>query len=296
MSTVLPELEGESLFESESEFEGAHETELEGEHEQEQFFGTLASLAARAASSPTLRRVGLAAARAALGGLGGIGGAIGGVPGSRGAAMGQRIGSDVAGWLSNLVPDSELEAEFEGELENELEVNPIKRWYPDLRESEFEHEHEHEHEHETELEALALMEHLGHAASMAESEAEAEQFLPALIPLALKALPLVGKVAMKAAPHLLRGVSNIARSLFRSPTTRPLIRTIPTIMRRTAAQMARQVGSGAPVTPQLAVRTLARQAAGVLSNPGVCAAAYRRSRALDRRFHVATRSCCRCGR
>ena len=93
---------------------------------------------------------------------------------------------------------------------------------------------------------------------------------------------------MRAAPQLIRGVARVTRTLRRNPATRPLVRTMPTIVRRTTANLARRVARGQPVTPQVAVRTLARQTARVLSNPQQCVHAYQRSRALDRRYHAAT--------
>jgi hypothetical protein len=167
--------------------------------------------------------------------------------------------------LSNLLPQAEYEEEFEGEFEDEL--NPIRRVYPD-----------------------ALMEHLGHAAAEAESEAEAEAFIGALIPLAARILPRVAPTIMRAAPRLIRGAANVARTLRRHPATRPLVRALPTVVRRTAANIAQQVAQGRPVTPQSAVRTLARQTARVLSSPQQCVQAYQRSRALDRQFHRSSSS------
>jgi hypothetical protein len=259
---ALPELEEEYEGEWESELEGEWESEYEGEWESEEFFGRLAGLARRAIQSPTLRRVGLAAARTALGGLGDIGGAIGGAPGTRGSAVGRRLGTQAAGLLGGLLPQSEFEEEFEWEMEGEL--NPIRRVYPD-----------------------ALMEHLAHRATAAESEAEAEAFIGALVPLAARLLPRVAPTIMRAAPGLIRGVAGVTRTLRRSPTTRPLVRTIPTIVRRTAANIAQQTARGQPVTPQTAVRTLARQTAQVLTSPQQSVQAYQRARALDRRYHRA---------
>jgi len=131
------------------------------------------------------------------------------------------------------------------------------------------------------------MEHLGHAAAEAESEAEAEALVGALIPLAARLIPRVAPAIMRTAPQLIRGVSRVARTLRTNPVTRPLVRAIPTVVRRTAADLARQAGRGRPITPQGAARTLARQTARVLGDPRRCVAAYRRSRALDRRFHRA---------
>jgi hypothetical protein len=231
MSTLAYELELED--EGEFEAEAMGEFEAEGEEESEEFFRQLASLAAQAARSPALRRIGQAAARSALGGLAGQG---------------------------------ELEGEWEWEDEGEEEANPIRRVYPD-----------------------ALMEHLGHAASQTESEAEAEAFVGALVPLAARVVPRVAPAVMRAAPQLIRGVARVTRTLRRNPATRPLVRAVPTIVRRTTASLARRVARGRPVTPRTAVRTLAGQTARVLSDPRQCVHAYRRSRALDRRYHVAAR-------
>jgi hypothetical protein len=267
---ALPELEGE--FEGEGEFEDEGEMEYEfegeeeyeGEYESEEFFRRVASLARRAARSPMLRRVGLAAARGGLRGLGNIGGALGGAMGTRGAALGRDLGNVASRHLTGLLPQQE----FEGEWEEEYEVNPQQRAYS----------------------PAALMEHLGHAAAQAESEAEAEAFIGALVPLAAQILPRVAPTIMRAAPQLVRGLANVARTLRRSPQTRPLVRTLPTVMRRTAATLARQQARGRPVTPPRAVQALARQTAQVISNPHQCVQAYQRSRQLDRQFHRAVRN------
>jgi hypothetical protein len=70
-------------------------------------------------------------------------------------------------------------------------------------------------------------------------------------------------------------------------------------VRATAADIARQSSSGLAVTPQTAVRTLARQTVRVLGSPQHSAHAFRRSRVLDRHFHRtgATRGavCSACG-
>jgi hypothetical protein len=162
----------------------------------------------------------------------------------------------------------EYEGEFEGESEAERILNPVRRVYPD-----------------------AMMEHFGHAAAQAQSEAEAEAFIGALIPLAARLIPRVAPAIIRAAPGLIRGVSGIGRTLRASPSTRPLVRTVPTIVRRTAADIARQGARGRPVTPQQAVQTLARQANTVLANPQLTRQALRRAVAADRRYHQVATSC-----
>jgi len=254
MAAPAWEHELEALPELEFELEGAGflegEYEQEGEFETEQFFGRLAKMA----TSPALRRIGMSAARAALQSL------------SESELEGEgelEFEFEGEGFL-------EGEGELEGELEYEYELNPIKRVYPD-----------------------AMMEHLAHAAMEAENEQEAaEQFFPLIGLAAAKLLPLAAKAGakllpklMKSAPKLIRGVSNMTRSLHRNPRTRPLLRTMPTIVNNTMNNLARQAARGRPVTSQQAVRTLAQQANRVLSNPQRCAQAYRRSRTLDRQMH-----------
>lgn len=269
MSTPALELE----LEYESEYEG------EGEYEAEEFFGRLAGLARRAIQSPALRRIGLSAARSALGGLGSLGGRLGGaIGGARGAALGRDLGSvvgrNVSGWLPQREYEGEFElegefefegeSEFEGEfeMEGEFEVNPQRRVY-----------------HE------ALMEHFGHSAAEAESEEEAEAFIGAMIPIAARLAGRAAPAIMRAAPQLIRGAAGVARTLMRNPTTRPLLRTLPNIVRNTARSLAQQAQHGRPVTPQAASRTLARQTARVIGDPRRAVQAYQRSRALDHGYH-----------
>ena len=182
---------------------------------------------------------------------------------------------DLGGIIGGLLGEGEFEDELEGEDEWEGEyedegeemANPLRRVYPD-----------------------AMMEHLGHAAAEAETEAEAEAFIGALVPLA-------AGLARKAAPHiarstpqLVRGLSKVARTLRRNPTTRPLVRVLPTVASRTTRSLARQVAHGRPITARRASRTLAGQTAAVLRSPHVRHNVVRRARALDRTYHRATRT------
>jgi hypothetical protein len=262
MSGLATELENELGFQLEHEFQ--HESEHEQEAEHEAFFNHLAAMADRAGRSQGLRRIALAAARSAL------------------RASGR----------SYPVIEGEMELEGEGEMEGagllELVSTPAERAH-----------------------FAAMMEHEGHAAAEAANEQEAaEHFLP-LIPLAAKfiAPKLLGFAAKKiggkflgkagsqlirrvaprvlgrVAPRLTRGVANVARTLFRNPTTRPLLHAVPRIARGTMRTLVSRVARGRPVTPRLAVRTLARQTAKTLSSPRTLVQAYRRSLAGDRRYH-----------
>ena len=180
--------------------------------------------------------------------------------------------------------ESELEFEFEGAGELELEgglegeINPVRKIYAD-----------------------AMMEHLAHVAAECESEQEAaEQFLPliglaakkllpvvarALAPAARKALPRIARAVTHVEPKLTRGVTQIARTLYRNPGTRRLLHAVPSIARRTVHTIAGQAAKGQPVTPTAALRTLAHHAKYVLGHRGHRHQALRRSAILDRRFH-----------
>ena len=270
MSTMALELEAVPEYEDESEleleWEGESELEWAGQTESEEFFRRLAGLARRAATSPRLRRAARAAARAAGRGLGDVGAALGGRPGSVGARVGGTAGAAVGRILADLFPRSG-DPELELELESEAEANPIRRVYPD-----------------------ALMEHLAHRAAETESEAEAEALVGALIPLAARVVPRAAPAILRATPQLARGIAGATRVLRASPATRPLVRTMPQIVRRTAASIARQAATGRPVTPQRAVTTLARQTSRTLSSPRQCVVAYQRNKALDRTYHRQVRA------
>jgi hypothetical protein len=170
------------------------------------------------------------------------------------------LGSIAKGLLGE--EEWEEEGELEEEDEGEYEANPLLRVYPD-----------------------ALMEHLGHAATEAESEAEAEAFIGALVPLAARLIPKVAPALMKAAPRMISQAGKVARVLRKSPVTKPLVRAIPNIMKRTTQSLADQAARGKVITPQTAVRTLQRQTLRVLKNPGNRTKALRHARVADRRFH-----------
>jgi len=185
---------------------------------------------------------------------------------------------------------ADVESELEGAMEGEWETSPqaFQRSFAD-REA---------------APSAALMEHLGHAAAEAESNGEAFAFLAPLLPLALKALPLAAKalgiggkllpkVASKmatVAPKLIKGVNAAAKTLRNNPATKGLVKVLPRVMRNTTADLAQQIVQGAPVTGNIAVRTLARNTARVLSDPRATVQTLRRAQALDRSLDQAVTS------
>jgi hypothetical protein len=256
MSGAISEFETELLPEL-----GASHEHLEASHESEQFFGALANLAHRGAgwiSTPgsPQRQLALSAARQALTrGASALGGwTAGRYLGPEDAAAGGALGAQAGTWLGGLLPQQEYESEFE--------LNPTRKIYPD-----------------------AMLEHLGHAATETASEAEAEALAGAMVPLAARIMPRAAPILTRATPGLVCAVSGVTQRLRRDPATRPLVRTLPAIVRATAATLIQQAARGVPVTPQAAVNMLARQTLRVLGSPQRSAAAFRRSQALDRHYH-----------
>jgi hypothetical protein len=113
-----------------------------------------------------------------------------------------------------------------------------------------------------------LMEHLGRLATRTRDEAEAEALVGALVPLAATLVPSARPALMRATPGLVAGLSGAARVLRAHPATRPLVRRLPTVARRTALVLGRRAAQGRPAPPEVALGALARQAMRVLGAGG----------------------------
>ena len=146
--------------------------------------------------------------------------------------------------------------------------------------------------------AAALMEHLGHAAAESENEAEAEAFVGAAVPLVAHVVPAAGPVMLRVAPALIRRVRAVARTLRGHGSTRPLVRVLPAVLRRTGRSLGSRIRRGAIVTPQLAVRIFAGHTRRILTSSPRSVSAWQRSRALDALAHrggsasAGARPCC----
>ena len=237
MSGIASELEQELEFELEQELEQEGETEQEElEFELEQNWGWPMSWSSSTSMRPSMRPFSITLRRWRI------------------AAGGHRRCGALP-WPPRARRSKEqpglsrrrMEGELEGEYELELEFNPARRAHLN-----------------------AMLEHMGHAAADAATEQEAaEHFLPLIplvakfaLPLLGKALPFAAKAAAKLAPKILgkvvpnptRGVANIARTLFRNRSTRPLLHAIPRIARGTTTHLGRRVARGGRVPPVLAAR------------------------------------------
>ena len=237
--------EGEFEFEGEGELEFEAEGEYEGEFEGEQFFGRafrrigrgIGGFVRRAA--PILRSVARVAAPL-------VGTAVGG---PLGGMIGRAAGSMLEG-------EGEFEYEMEGEFEGEYEA-----------------------ELEAEMEAMtshqATAEFMAAVAASAQSEAEAEAMAGAATVASIRGEDLA--TLRRVLPSMVEGTAVLTRVLRRRRSTRPAVRAVPTIVRRTASTLVRRAAAGQPVTRRTAARVMAQQTRTVLSRPNICGSALQRN-------------------
>ncbi|MBB3695690.1 hypothetical protein [Sphingomonas sp. BK580] len=178
-----------------------------------------------------------------------IGGALGG---PAGAAIGGRLGGFV----------QQLEAEDEGESEDEMNARA------DIPATE-----------DQLAEAVALAASRGRAVDAQSLGSQVTIFLGSRAPLPVKAvLPVLSKAS-----------GDVARVLVsrRDPRARALVRTLPTIQRRTVATLTHKARRGKPVTPRIAARVMAKHAQRTLSSPQAITRALAgnaaKKRSLDRK-------------
>ncbi|MGW6199985.1 hypothetical protein ACWF0M_27845 [Kribbella sp. NPDC055110] len=194
-----------------------------------------------------------------LGAIGGIGKALGGL-------LGGGDGEYEAEF--EFEAEAETEDEAEEEYEDEAFVNPVRRLYPDAE----------------------LMAHLSAKAAQTSSEAEAEAFLGALVPLASKLIPRAAGVLARNAPALIRGTSALGRRLRRNPATRKYVTAMPVILQRTAQSLADQAASGRPVSAQTALSTMTRIAGRIFRQGSERNRAMRAVGTFDRRYRRRART------
>ncbi|HEX7828805.1 MAG TPA: hypothetical protein VF787_04085 [Thermoanaerobaculia bacterium] len=261
----LGEGEGESEWESLGEGFGTHESLGEGplgESEQEQFLGPILKGLGLGESEyefegaqegeqffkkfiskalPVLKKVAKVAAPI-------VGGAVGG-------PLGSKIGSMAV----KLLGESEFEYEFEGEFEYESES-----------EAEFEAVME-----GPLTEQQALGELMATAAANALTEMEAEAQIGAATVISLS--PHDRQALRHVLANINRGSAVLTRILRRNRSTAPFVRTVPTIVKRTAVTLKKQAAAGRPITKQSAAKAMAKQTRKVLSSPPVCSRAVARN-------------------
>ncbi len=161
----------------------------------------------------------------------------------------------LAGKLYGVAEAEELEMEGESDSEDELGDLEV----PGLS-----------------LEDYALAEDLAAQAAAAECDGEAQSLVGGITIHIIAPAPFKIK---KVAPIIIRRTTRLVRLLRNKKTPgRVLVRTVPTIIRRTVGSLVRKGRKGKPVTKRTAVRVLAKQTRRVLSSPKRTAAALVRNR------------------
>ena len=248
--------EGEGEGELEFEGEGEGELELEGESGEAFSFGgmfkKIGNFVKKAA--PILKSVAKVAAPM-------VGTAIGG---PFGAVLGNLASSALGeGELEGEFElEGELELEGEGELEGEMEMESESEMASEI----VGHEH-------TQHEALAEM--MAESASQEQHEGEAEAMIGAATMTVIS--PRDRRALRRILPHLTRGVAILTRILRRRRATRPAVRAIPTIVRRTVKSLKKRAAAGKPLTRRTVGRAAAAQVRKVLGSPKACTAAIARN-------------------
>jgi hypothetical protein len=179
-----------------------------------------------------------------------------------GTAIGGPAGTMLGGLASSLLKEQELEGEFEAEGEFE---------------SEMEGEHEVAHEiasHEMTMHE-ALGEMMAEAAAQEAHGGQAEGMVGAAVVSVLS--PRDRRALRRLLPHLVSGACVLARILRRRRETRPFVRAVPTIMRRTVRSLKRQAAAGTPITRRSAARTATTQVRRVLGSSRAATAAVARN-------------------
>ncbi|MBD9374514.1 hypothetical protein IB238_17975 [Rhizobium sp. ARZ01] len=178
-----------------------------------------------------------------------IGGALGG---PAGAAIGGKLGSVVRS----------LEAD--NEIETEEEMNAMIR-------------------------VPAIDDQLSEAMAVAASKAPVSDALALGSAITITISSRAPLAVKTVTPVLAKASADVARRLAATndPRARTLIRTLPTIQRRTIATLTRKAQTGKPVTPRTALRVMAKQANRTLTNPNTIAKALAgnaaKKRQIDRR-------------
>jgi hypothetical protein len=183
------------------------------------------------------------------------------------------------------------EFELEGEYEGDPFIGNLLRGLGSAfgGDGEFEYEYEQHPEALPEFETVpaseyeVMAEHLAHMAANSQSEAEAEAFIGALIPMVARGLSAAAPVISRVVPQIIRPLAQAGRALLQNPQTRPLVRTFPTIARSSIATLAQRVAKGQPVNARVAARTVAGDVAQVLGNPRRASAVMKRSRQIHSR-------------
>jgi hypothetical protein len=250
------------LGEGEDEFEGLGEYE-DGEQFFKKAFRGIGRIVKTAA--PLLGRVAKIAAPLVAKAVGGaLGGPAGAMLASKLASTATRAIGGGGFKLPFKIPGLSEAHEFE--LQHEANG--------------FQESHEFE-SHELEFEAHELESHeaqaelMAHFAAQAQSEFESEAFVGGAVTMSLSRRDRAA--LRRLVPGLIRGAAILTRVLRMQRTTRPMVRVVPTIIRRTARTLVRGARSGRPISRNRAAQVMAGHTRRVLSSPLICGQVLQRN-------------------
>jgi hypothetical protein len=181
--------------------------------------------------------------------------------GPAGAALGKAAGSALG--------EGEFEDEFESEFEDEFEGEGEEEMTRDIAAHPLTHN-----------EAMAEM--FAEAASKEPHGVAAEAMAGAAAVTVLS--PSDRRALRTILPHLVRATAILTRILRRRRMTRPMVRAVPAIVRRTVKDLKRHAAKGRPITRRRAARAAAKQVKRVLSSPKACTAAVTRNLKVSRAY------------
>ena len=197
------------------------------------------------------------------------------------SAVGGPFGAILGKVAGAALGEDELhEDEFEMHHEDEYEAHnehheSHHEILPELHESHNEHHELHESHHEMHEHHEALAEMMAEAAAESHNEMEAEAMAGAA---AVATLSISDRAALRRLlPHLIRGVAVLTRILRRRRLTRPVLRTVPTIVRQTVRTLKRRIAAGQPVSRRIAGQILASNTRRMLVSPRACGIAIVRN-------------------
>jgi hypothetical protein len=192
-----------------------------------------------------------------------IGGAFGG---PAGAMLGGKLGSAAGG-----LEDEELS--FEG--------------YDDYG------DYEGESDSEDEMNAEDYMDFEGEDEDVAEYMADVAVKAPNPVDSCAIAGAITNTIASKAplqvkavSPTLSSASARLTKVMKNNLATKPLVKVVPTIAKKTVATLARKAAKGKPVTPAIAKRVMAKQAIRVLSNPSELTKAIAKNEVKKRKVNM----------
>jgi hypothetical protein len=183
------------------------------------------------------------------------------VGGALGGPAGAMIGSKLGGFVSQLEAE---EFDGEGETEDEMQATDVPGLLP-VNE--------------------ALAEEFAAEAAEAESESEAQGLAGGITIHILSRAPMS---VQRVSPVLVRRTAHLARVLRKNPQTKPFMKTLPTIAKRTVATLSKKAAKGKPITPRTAVRTMAKHTVRVMGNPKRAATAIVKNSLHRRRLRRST--------